>query len=91
MNCEKIIYLGTTNGCSSCKCQEHILDSVLKDRNDVNLQICNHTKLPEWIKTNVNLTDFPVTIIVEDNKIKYHFVGTRPIRDIKTLLVDINF
>lgn len=87
----KIVYLGTTYQCSACKCQEVLLKSALALRDDIKLIVCNYTELPEWIKTNVKLTDFPVTIFVDEDVVKHHFVGTKTIKKIQELIKSINF
>ena len=87
----KIVYLGTTYQCSACKCQKVLLKSALALRDDIKLVVCNYTELPEWIKINVKLTDFPVTIFVDEDVVKYHFVGTKTIKKIQELIKSINF
>lgn len=87
----KVIYLITTYKCSACKCQEYILKEVLKEHKDIELKIIDYSKTPEWIKTNVILTDFPTTIFIKDDVIKYHFVGTKANRKVEALIKDINF
>lgn len=87
----KTIYLGTTYKCSACKCQEYILKEYLKERSDINLIVTDYLDLPEWIKTQIKLTDFPVTILVKDNVIKYCFVGTKSKKKIKNLMEDLQF
>lgn len=88
---DKFIYLGTTTKCSSCKYQEYALKELLKERDDIELRVCEYNELPVWIQVNVILTDFPITIFVEDETIKYHFVGTKSIRNMKLLMLDIDF
>lgn len=87
----KVIYLITTYKCSACKYQECILQEVLKEHKDIELKIIDFSKVPERIKTNIILTDFPTTIFIKDDIIKYHFVGTKANRKIKALIKDINF
>lgn len=87
----KVIYLITTYKCSACKCQEYILKEVLKEHKDIELKVIDYNKTPEWIKTNVILTDFPTTIFIKDDVIKYHFVGTKANRKVEALIKDINF
>ena len=87
----KIIYLGTTYQCSACKCQEVLLKSAIALRPDIKVEVYDYKELPEWIKINVKLTDFPVTILVDNDVIKYHFVGTKTISKSKKLIQDINY
>lgn len=82
----KIIYLGTTPGCSACKCMEAILKNVKEELPIFNLEISRFNELPDFIKINVPIGDFPITILVVDDVIKYHFSGTKPHRFIKGLL-----
>lgn len=87
----KVIYLGTTFKCSACKCQEHLLNKALEERSDIELKVCDYTELPEWLQTQVRLSDFPVTIFIEDDVIKYNVIGTMSVRKLKSLMADINF
>lgn len=87
----KIIYLGTTHDCSACKLQQYLLEDVLEHHTDIKLEVCDYTGLPEWFKVQVKLTDFPVTIFVKDDVIKYSFVGTRTVDKIEKLIRDIKF
>lgn len=87
----KVIYLITTYKCSACKYQESILKEVLKEHKDIELKVIDFSKVPEWIRTNIILTDFPTIIFIEDDVIKYHFVGTKANRKIEALIKDINF
>lgn len=87
----KVIYLITTYKCSACKYQECILKEVLKEHKNIELKVIDFSKVPEFIKINVILTDFPTTIFVKDDVIKYHFVGTKANRKIEALIKDINF
>lgn len=87
----KVIYLITTYKCSACKYQECILKEILKEHKDIELEVIDFSKVPEFIKTNVILTDFPTTIFVKDNVIKYHFIGTKANRKIEAIIKDINF
>lgn len=87
----KVIYLITTYKCSACKCQEYILKEILKEHKDIELKVIDRCEVPEWIRTNVILTDFPTIIFIEDDVIKYHFVGTKSNGKIEALIKDINF
>lgn len=87
----KVIYLGTTYKCSACKLMGYILRQVLEDRPDITLETLDYTELPEWIKTNVRLSDFPCVVFVVDDVIKFTFTGTKPAREVKQIMKDINF
>lgn len=87
----KVIYLATSYKCSACKCQKQLLIDSLKTRNDIKLVEKDVNDIPEWIKNEVNINQFPTTILTEDNKIIYSFVGTRKIRDINNILLDNNY
>lgn len=88
---DKIIYLATTCGCSACKCQKHLLDVALRHDEDTKLEVYDFTELPEWIKTNVPITDFPTTILTEDEVIRYHFKGTMPVLKFKKLREELDY
>lgn len=87
----KVIHLVTTLNCSACKLQETILNNVLKEHEDIELKVYDYTETPEWIINNVIFRDFPVTIFIKDNIIKYYFSGTKSFRSITKLIKDINF
>lgn len=86
----KKIYLIKTHGCTACKCMEHLLEKVVEDTN-IDLDIIYFDETPEWIKTNVLLTDFPTTVFIDDNAIRYTFVGTKSVKRIKDIMKDIKF
>lgn len=87
----KVIYLGTTEGCVACSYQERLLETALKEHNNVILKVCNYEELPNWIKINIKLSDFPITILIKNNIIKYHFTGTMSVKKFNQLCKDINF
>lgn len=88
---KKTILLIKTEGCSACKCMEHILERV-NSEDKYNLDVNYFQEAPEFIKTNVKLTDFPTTVFIDENNvIKYHFVGTKSVAYIKRLLNDLKF
>ena len=87
----KEIHLITTPGCSACKLQEYLLEDVIENHPDIELKIYDHFDAPEWIKVNVLFNDFPVTVLIKDNVIKYHFTGTKKVRAISQLIEDVKF
>lgn len=87
----KEIYLATTEGCESCNIMSKILRKILNEQKNFILHIQDFNNLPDWIKVNVPLNDFPTTIIVIDNVIKYHFQGTRPLFNVYEILNSLNF
>lgn len=86
----KVVYLVTTKGCQACRVQRNNLNIVLEDV-DCDFRICDFNELPDWLKTNVVLTDFPVTIFIQDEVIKYHFSGTKSVNKLNNILRDLNF
>ena len=88
----KEIYLATTKGCEACKIMENILRKVHKQNlYTFSVHVLDFSELPEFIKINVPLTDFPVTIFVENNVIKYHFTGTTSAKNLQSIINDIKF
>lgn len=87
----KTIYLGTTRNCAACYHQETLLIEAINERPDIELKVCDYSELPQWLQVNVLLTDFPVTILVEDEVIKYYFVGTKTTKKMLNLFDDIGF
>lgn len=87
----KVIYLGTTENCFACETQKNILEVVKQKRPDINIIICDYTELQKYFQINIKLTDFPVTIITEDDVIKRHFVGTKTVNKIIELFNQLNY
>ena len=90
-NSNKVVYIITTAKCSACKCMESILSDIQKDNSTFTITSTDFTKVPEWLKINITLTDFPTVIFVDNDVIKYHFVGTKSKNKVLKLMVDINF
>lgn len=87
----KIVYIITTYKCSSCKLMEYILKDILKDNPNFSISVHDFNEAPEWLKTNVTMTDFPTVIFTENNTIKYHFTGTKSKQKILCIIDDINY
>ncbi len=87
----KVVYVITTYKCSACKCMEYILKEIQKDNPTFTITITDFNEVPEWIKTNVTLTDFPTVVFVENDVIKYHFTGTLSRKKVIKIMSDINF
>ena len=88
---DKVVYIVTTAECSACKCMKSILNDIQKDNSTFTVSSTDFTKVPEWLKTNVTLTDFPTVVFVDNDVIKYHFVGTKSKSKVLKLMEDINF
>lgn len=87
----KVISLATTYKCSACKCQKYLLEKLIEKHQDVSLSITDYSLLPEWLQTQIKLTDFPVTIFCKNGIVKYHFVGTKSIKKMEDIIKDIDF
>lgn len=87
----KVVYVITTYKCSACKCMEYILKEIQKDNPTFTITITDFNEVPEWIKTNVTLTDFPTVIFIDNDVIKYHFTGTLSRKKVIKIMSDINF
>lgn len=88
----KIVYLATTKGCEAC----HIMTKILKKVHEDNLytfsiRVKDFKAIPSWITTNVPLNDFPTTIFIEDDVIKYHFSGTKTVKALQEIIIDLKF
>ena len=90
-NSNKVVYIVTTVECSACKCMKNILNGIQKDNSTFTITSTDFTKVPEWLKTNITLTDFPTVVFTDNNVIKYHFVGTKSKSKVLQLIKDINF
>ena len=88
----KDIYLVTTEGCEACRVMNKILKQV---QNDVDytfsIKVRDYKLLPNFIKINVILTDFPTLIFLENDVIKYHIVGTTNAKKLKEIIKDLYF
>ena len=87
----KVVYVVTTHGCSACKCMEYILKEIQKDNSTFTITTTDFHDVPEWIKNNITLKDFPTVIFIDNNGIKYHFIGTLARRKVIKIINDINF
>lgn len=88
----KVVYLLTTEGCEACKIMERILRTVHEDMlYNFSIEVINFKDAPEWIKINVPLHDFPTTVFVENDVIKYHSTGTMTVRKLLDIIQDIHF
>ena len=70
---------------------EYILKEIQKDNPTFTITITDFNEVPEWIKTNVTLTDFPTVIFIDNDVIKYHFTGTLSRKKVIKIMSDINF
>lgn len=87
----KVIYIVTTYKCSACKCMENILKEIQKDNSTFTITTTDFSGVPEWIKNNITLTDFPTVIFINNGVIKYHFTGTLNRKKVIKIMSDINF
>ena len=88
----KQIYLIITEGCESCKIMERILKQVCKDNNyTFSIQIATYESVPDFIKMNVILTDFPTLVFLTYDIIKYHITGTISAKNLKRIIEDLQF
>lgn len=87
----KVIYLITSYKCSACKCQKQLLIETLKTRNDIKLVEKDIDNVPDWIRNEIIIVEFPTTILTEDNKIICSFIGTRKIKYINTIFSYYNY
>lgn len=83
------IYLITTQGCYGCEIQKNILEDVNKDYN-FDLHIYDFKDIPAFILHKVQLKDFPITIIIEGDKIKGEFTGTLSKKKVIKIIENIN-
>lgn len=92
MEINRHIYLATTEGCEACRIMERILKQV--QRNNVytfSIQVIDYKLLPEFIRVDVVLTDFPTLIFLENNIIKYHVAGTMSAKKLQEIIKDLHF
>lgn len=92
MEINRHIYLATTEGCEACRIMEKILKQV--QRNNVytfSIKVIDYKLLPEFIRVDVVLTDFPTLIFLENNVIKYHVAGTMSAKKLQEIIKDLHF
>ena len=92
MNVNKHIYLVTTEGCEACRIMERILKQVQRDTGyTFSIQVRDYNLLPEFIKVDVALTDFPTLIFLENDIIKYHVSSTISAKELQGIIKDLHF
>lgn len=92
MKISRYIYLATTKGCEACKIMEKILKQVKRDNvYTFSIQVIDYKLLPEFIRINVLLTDFPTLIFLENDIIKYHISGTISAKKLQEIIKDLHF
>ena len=92
MEISKYIYLATTEGCEACRIMERILKQVQRDNvYTFSIQVRDYKLLPEFIRVDVVLTDFPTLIFLENNVIKYHVAGTMSAKKLQEIIKDLHF
>ena len=92
MKISRYIYLATTEGCEACRIMERILKQVCKDNNyTFSIQIATYESVPDFIKMNVILTDFPTLVFLEYDIIKYNITGTISAKNLKRIIEDLRF
>ena len=92
MEISKHIYLATTEGCEACRIMERILKQV--QRNNVytfSIQVIDYKLLPEFIRIDVALTDFPTLIFLENNVVKHHVASTMSAKELQEIIKDLHF
>ena len=92
MEISRRIYLATTEGCEACRIMERILKQVQRDNvYTFSIQVRDYKLLPEFIRVDVVLTDFPTLIFLENNIIKYHVAGTMSAKKLQEIIKDLHF
>ena len=92
MKISRYIYLATTEGCEACRIMERILKQVKRDNvYTFSIQVRDYKLLPEFIRVDVVLTDFPTLIFLENNIIKYHVAGTMSAKKLQEIIKDLHF
>ena len=92
MKISRYIYLATTEGCEACRIMEKILKQVQRNNGyTFSIQVRDYKLLPEFIRVDVVLTDFPTLIFLENNVIKYHVAGTMSAKKLQEIIKDLHF
>lgn len=87
---EKIILL-KTKGCEACNIMDNILTQFCKDFN-IQLDIyADIFEIPDNIKNNFAINDYPFTIVYMKNNDNLYFIGTKSRNNIyKMILKEIS-
>lgn len=69
----------TTKGCKSCNIIKQLIDVAIPlSAKKVKIEYKDYTDCDiTWLKQE-NITDFPTTLLIKDDLIKFKFVGTKP-------------
>lgn len=69
----------TTQGCESC----YILDKLINEALTITKKEVEYVKqdfkeVDKKLIKSYNITDFPTTLLIKDDVVKFRFIGTRP-------------
>lgn len=82
------VVIATTPGCKGCSIMINIINNLVKEYDDIVVKEYPFSDIPEWLKVNVKFTDFPTTVFIKDNCIKYVVNGTKSVNKLKTILLN---
>lgn len=74
------ILLVTTKGCEGCGIVTRLIEEAINSRPEktiefVSKDVSEFSK--KWLKQN-KVTDFPTTFLIQNDSIRFSFVGTKP-------------
>lgn len=87
----KEIYVLTTKNCFNCNVMETTMIQATKTMKEVECKVVDFKDAPEDIKSKLPMSDYPLTVFVEDGEIKYMFTGTKSTLDINNILNNLEF
>ena len=85
------IELLTIQGCKACEVLRNIITNALNiSTKDINFVIKDMSKVDLKELKALQITDFPTTRFIKDNKEVYRMIGTNPVAVI-VRYIDVNF
>ena len=76
---KKKVLLITTKGCEACRIMDNIIQLALDNYDSqVDYEIKDKDNIDIEFLKEKHIDDFPTTILYQDNRIVFMFVGTKP-------------
>lgn len=91
MNKNQKIYIITTKGCAGCNIMIEIAKKLSFDTYFNAFYIQDISDIPQYIKVDVLLDDFPTIVFVDGYDIVYYHTGTLSKNKLKEKMVEYEF
>lgn len=71
------IILIVTDGCGACKIMRRLIREALRNTSKrVEFEVQSRKQADKVMMIHHNITDFPATVFIKDNNVKYVHIGT---------------